>query len=47
MIFVGTPPRIDGRTIDYTNLIIQRGDLDPLPFSFLNEYSKITVSISL
>jgi tRNA uridine 5-carboxymethylaminomethyl modification enzyme len=32
----GTPPRIDGRTIDFSKLIEQPGDLDPLPvFSFL------------
>ena len=32
----GTPPRIDGRTIDFSRLEEQRGDLDPVPvFSFL------------
>ncbi len=32
----GTPPRIDGRTIDFSVLEEQPGDLDPLPvFSFL------------
>ena len=32
----GTPPRIDGRTIDYTRLVEQPGDLDPVPvFSYL------------
>ena len=32
----GTPPRIDGRTIDYSRLEEQPGDLDPMPvFSFL------------
>ncbi|CAP45329.1 tRNA uridine-5-carboxymethylaminomethyl(34) synthesis enzyme MnmG [Bordetella petrii] len=32
----GTPPRIDGRTIDYSVLEEQPGDLDPVPvFSFL------------
>jgi tRNA uridine 5-carboxymethylaminomethyl modification enzyme len=31
----GTPPRIDGRTIDYSNLVVQHGD-EPRPvFSFL------------
>jgi tRNA uridine 5-carboxymethylaminomethyl modification enzyme len=32
----GTPPRIDGRTIDFTRCEEQPGDLDPMPvFSFL------------
>ncbi|WP_248322363.1 tRNA uridine-5-carboxymethylaminomethyl(34) synthesis enzyme MnmG [Caballeronia sp. Sq4a] len=32
----GTPPRIDGRTIDFSVLEEQPGDLDPIPvFSFL------------
>ncbi|MFS2168463.1 FAD-dependent oxidoreductase, partial [Variovorax sp. Varisp62] len=32
----GTPPRIDGRTIDFSQLEEQPGDLDPVPvFSFL------------
>ncbi|KAI5820066.1 glucose inhibited division protein A-domain-containing protein [Pyronema omphalodes] len=32
----GTPPRIDGRTIDYSILEIQAGDEPPMPFSYLN-----------
>ena len=32
----GTPPRIDGRSIDFSKLMEQPGDLDPVPvFSFL------------
>lgn len=31
----GTPPRIDGRSIDYSKLEIQYGDESPSPFSFL------------
>jgi len=32
----GTPPRIDGRSIDFSKLIKQPGDLDPVPvFSFM------------
>jgi tRNA uridine 5-carboxymethylaminomethyl modification enzyme len=34
----GTPPRIDGRSIDFTKLVEQPGDLDPVPvFSFMGE----------
>ena len=32
----GTPPRIDGRTIDYTKMEEQRGDEPPSRFSFKN-----------
>jgi tRNA uridine 5-carboxymethylaminomethyl modification enzyme len=30
----GTPPRIDGRTIDWSKFQVQPGDDDPTPFSF-------------
>ena len=30
----GTPPRLDGRTIDWTKFPVQPGDDDPTPFSF-------------
>jgi len=34
----GTPPRIDGRSIDFSKLTEQPGDLDPVPvFSFMGD----------
>jgi tRNA uridine 5-carboxymethylaminomethyl modification enzyme len=33
----GTPPRLDGRTIDFAALERQPGDAEPEPFSFLTE----------
>jgi len=30
----GTPPRLDGRTLDWSKFEIQPGDADPTPFSF-------------
>lgn len=33
----GTPPRLNGRTIDYKTLMPQYGDENPQPFSFLTE----------
>ena len=37
----GTPPRLDGRSIDFSRLAEQPGDLDPVPvFSFLGDASQ-------
>lgn len=33
----GTPPRIHKDTIDYSNLVVQKGDSPPVPFSFMND----------
>jgi tRNA uridine 5-carboxymethylaminomethyl modification enzyme len=37
----GTPPRLDGRSIDFSVLVPQPGDLDPVPvFSFMGDASQ-------
>lgn len=38
----GTPPRLDGRTIDYSKLEIQEGDEDPAKFSFSSSTKPLT-----
>lgn len=37
----GTPPRIDGRTIDYNEVEVQAGDAVPRPFSELTDSIKV------
>ncbi|HWU56812.1 MAG TPA: tRNA uridine-5-carboxymethylaminomethyl(34) synthesis enzyme MnmG [Rhizomicrobium sp.] len=36
----GTPPRLDGKTLDWASLEMQQGDDPPMPFSFLT--TKVT-----
>ena len=36
----GTPPRLDGKTIDYDKIQIQNGDENPTAFSFMTEAIK-------
>jgi tRNA uridine 5-carboxymethylaminomethyl modification enzyme len=36
----GTPPRLDGRTIDWSKFEEQPGDADPTPFSFRSSFSR-------
>ena len=37
----GTPPRLDGRTIDWSGLDMQKADSEPVPFSLMSD--RITV----
>ncbi len=37
----GTPPRLNGLTIDWKKLEIQHGDIPPQPFSFMNKVIKV------
>jgi tRNA uridine 5-carboxymethylaminomethyl modification enzyme len=38
----GTPPRIDGRSLDYTKMEVQPGDEKPSKFSYSDATSKLT-----
>lgn len=33
----GTPPRVDGRTVDFNAMTMQSGDVEPVPFSHQHE----------
>jgi|TARA_B110000483_G_scaffold104057_1_gene126907 tRNA uridine 5-carboxymethylaminomethyl modification enzyme len=37
----GTPPRVDGRSLDYSVMSLQPGDKDPSKFSYLNSTSPL------
>ena len=38
----GTPPRVDGRSLDFSKMIEQPGDVQPEKFSYLNTTSALT-----
>ena len=42
----GTPPRLDKKTIDYSNLQAQDGDQPPSPFSYLNDHVQVEEQLS-
>lgn len=42
--YIGTPPRIDKRTVNFSPLEVQHGDDPPIPFSFLNEEKGLQVA---
>ena len=42
----GTPPRVDGRTLDYKKMTEQPGDEEPQKFSFLNTTSPVESQLS-
>ncbi len=33
----GTPPRLDGRSINFSNLLVQHSDEVPMPFSYMSD----------
>jgi tRNA uridine 5-carboxymethylaminomethyl modification enzyme len=39
----GTPPRVDGRSLDYSKMIVQPGDANPDKFSYLENIKPLTV----
>jgi len=38
----GTPPRVDGRSLDFSKMIEQPGDVNPTKFSYSDESKKLT-----
>ena len=42
----GTPPRVDGRSLDYSKMIEQPGDFNPQKFSYLNSTKPLTNQLS-
>ncbi len=42
----GTPPRVDGRSLDFSKMIIQPGDDDPQKFSYLDSTAPLTKQLA-
>ena len=42
----GTPPRVDGRSLDYSKMIEQPGDENPQKFSYLNSSTPVKKQLS-
>ena len=42
----GTPPRVDGRSLDYSKMIEQPGDQNPQKFSYLNSSAPLKKQLS-
>ena len=42
----GTPPRVDGRSLDYSKMIEQPGDSNPQKFSYLNSTTPLNKQLS-
>src|SRR6056300_290873 len=42
----GTPPRVDGRSLDYSKMVEQPGDLNPSKFSFSDRTVPLTKQVS-
>jgi len=42
----GTPPRVDGRSLDYSKMIVQPGDANPEKFSYSNLTKPLTDQLS-
>ena len=42
----GTPPRVDGRSLDYSKMIEQPGDVKPQKFSYLSNTKPLTSQLS-
>jgi len=42
----GTPPRVDGRSLDYSKMIEQPGDENPQKFSYLNSLTPLKKQLS-